>query len=124
MRTDIRVDRLEKVVSSLPRRETKRRRLDLRYFRVISECGTAACALGWYSIKHPKSGLKHGLTSIDPVKAAAHFQITYSDTIYLFWPSNYSEQNPKLIKDGHNSLRGTKSRIRAFIDAAKEDHDK
>jgi hypothetical protein len=95
----MRIDRLKKCLASLPTRETKRARFDLNCYVVVKDCGTTACALGWYKLKHPRSGFTL-------INAHRHFEIAYNDQLELFYPNN----DPR-----HDSLAGTRARLKAFI---------
>lgn len=100
----VRIDRLKKCLASLPRRETKREKFDLAYAIVDDECCTTACAFGWYMLKHPRCGLRR--RRYLPLQVPRHFGISPEDYFYLFTFNG----NP-----AHDSLRGTRARLRKFI---------
>jgi hypothetical protein len=113
----MRIDRLQKCLAALPRKETKRVKFDLHHLITIDECGTTACACGWYKLKNPRVRIgtyipaNPNYSYLEKEDVAAHFGITYEDAGELFWFKNRWQRRYKI----HNSLAGTRARLKAFI---------
>jgi hypothetical protein len=129
MNGTIRIDRLEKCYAALA--SVREPQFDFGTFGYLmseadNDCGTTACAIGWYIQKNPDCGMilyesasgycdiaskRTGLPYNHSVKSLAqHFSISNGEARSLFFSDGCKN---------HDSYSGTLARLRAFIDKHK-----